>query len=115
MESKRAIIAIALSFVVLVGWSYLADHMGWNGQPAPQTQQEQAAPQAASQAASQAAAPAPRAETPVFLPSAGREVTVTTPLYKAVLHSGGGVLKHFSLARYRTAITAGAPDRKSVV
>lgn len=109
MESKRAIIAIALSFVVLVGWSYLADHMGWNGQPAPQTQQEQAAPQAASQSVEQATAPAPRAETPVFLPSAGREVTVTTPLYKAVLHSGGGVLKHFSLTRYRTAITAGAP------
>lgn len=109
MESKRAIIAIALSLVVILGWSYLADHMGWNGQPAPQTQQDQAAPQAAPQAAQQAAAPAPRSDAPVFLPSAGREVTVVTPLYKAVLHSGGGVLKHFSLTRYRTAITAGAP------
>lgn len=106
MESKRAIIAIALSFLVLVGWSYLADHMGWNPQPAPQTQ-EPATPPAAEPAP--ASTPAPRAEATIFPPSPGREVTVTTPLYKAVLHSGGGVLRHFSLTSYRTSITPGAP------
>ena len=29
MEDKRTIIAIVLSIVVLIGWTHLAEYMGW--------------------------------------------------------------------------------------
>lgn len=102
MENKRAIIAVVLSFIVLVGWGYLSEYMGWTPKSVPATEQKTAA----SAPAPSVVTSAPEAVTPApaFSPSTGHEVTVTPPLYKAVLHSGGGVLRQFMLSRYHMGI-----------
>ncbi len=107
MESKRPFIAIVLCLLVLVGWSYFSEYMGWVPRPAP-------APQAAFEDG--------RAETqtsvtqssqpvvvPSFVPTVGRKVTVDTPLYTAVFHSQGGILQSFQLKNYREALEEDAP------
>ncbi len=43
------------------------------------------------------------------MPTKGRLITVETPLYKAVLHSNGGVLRQFYLKQYRTSMKENAP------
>jgi len=48
----------------------------------------------------------------VFVPTAGREVKVDTPLYTAIFHSGGGVLKSFELKGYREDIKPGSPLKR---
>lgn len=104
MENKRAIIAVVLSFIVLVGWGYLSEHMGWTPKTEPVVQQ-----QAVTQSAPQAVPNAQASAAPVFIPSPGREVTVTTPHYKAVFHTGGGVLRQFILSGYRVGIEQNSP------
>ncbi len=39
MENKRIIIATVICFVILVGWQYIAEHMGWVPKQAEQTEQ----------------------------------------------------------------------------
>lgn len=103
MDNKRALIAVAISFFILIGWGYLSEYMGWMPKTPPAAEQQTA------QVATPATPEAPRAApAPLFVPSPGREVTVKTPLYTAVLHSGGGVLRHFQLERYNTGIGAGS-------
>ena len=109
METKRLILALGLSFLILFGWRPLAVYLGWAPEivaPEPTAQnsaQEQSAP---------APAPAPAAPAtppPSFVPTAGRLVTVDTPLYKAVFHSNGGVLRSFALKKHRTGLDEHSP------
>ena len=112
MENTRNIIlTVVACLVILIGWSYVADYMGWSSKNAPAPPQTQSTPQEAAPAAS-APAPAPAASLPLpqFMPSEGREIIVQTPLYKAVLHSGGGVLKSFELQNYRTQVAPNSPN-----
>ncbi|UZP69115.1 membrane protein insertase YidC [Desulfovibrio mangrovi] len=109
MDNKRLLIAVALCLAVTVGWNFLAQHMGWLPEPVEQ-QQVAAAPEANSgNAQAQTALGVDQPAVPVFQPSEGREVTVSTPLYKAVLHSQGGVMKSFFLNDYKVSINAGSP------
>jgi len=114
MDSKNIILAVAVCIGILVGWNYLAEYMGWVAKPDPahRAQQQKAEQQPPEQ---QSAASAPAASTPippgVFTPSEGRVVTVQTPLYTAVFHSGGGFLKSFVLRKYRVTV---APNAGSV-
>ncbi len=114
MESKRLIAAIAISVAIFLGWNALSLYMGWVP-PQPDPAVQSAAPQGASPSApaSQNGSAkgtdagifdeAPLA-APAFTPSEGRLVSVETPLYKAVLHSKGGVLRQFSLKGYTNGV-----------
>ena len=83
MEDKRTIIAIVLSIVVLIGWTHLAEYMGWV-QPRTQEARQEAAPSPAPTPEA-VVSTAPATPAPVFTPAPGREVKVETPLYSAVI------------------------------
>ncbi len=103
-SNKRLLLATLLCFGLLVGWQYLAQYMGWIPEPVA-VEETAPAPQAAAPAPlPDAAPPAPR-----FAPSEGREVRVDTPLYTAVLHSGGGVLQSFALKKYAAGVEDNSP------
>ena len=106
MDDKRTFLAIALAIAVLLAWTPLAEHMGWiqpQQRPAP-TQEATPAPAPAAQTAV-----APASSLPVFTPSAGTDVKVETPLYSAVIYSGGGILRSFTLKHYDETIKADSP------
>ncbi|MDR2695648.1 MAG: membrane protein insertase YidC [Deltaproteobacteria bacterium] len=114
MDNKNLMLTIALCVAILVGWNHFADYMGWIAKPDPAqvAQQQKAAQQPGggkgeAQAPAASAPPAPLAPG-VFTPSEGRAVTVRTPLYTAVLYSGGGFLKSFELLRYRVGVAPGS-------
>jgi YidC/Oxa1 family membrane protein insertase len=122
METKRLILAVALSVCIFLGWNFLAQRMGWL--PAPPDSAVRTAPKQDATAADArgmagqldgdagkiAADPDPSSfQLAAFIPTEGRLVTVDTPLYKAVLHSAGGTLRKFELKRYRTGLMEGAP------
>ncbi len=109
METKNVLLTIAICLGILFGWGKLAEHMGWVTKPEPprQTTQQNAPPQAPPPQAAAASAPLPQA---TFTPSEGRRITIETPLYTAVLHSGGGVLESFVLRDYRKTVEPGSPD-----
>ena len=102
MEKNRLILATALSFLVLIGWSYFF---------APKDQPKPAAP--VQQAESQVAPQGPIQPSPLpslaLVASKGQSVTVDTPLYSAKLNTHGGLLESFVLANYRQGIQADAP------
>lgn len=107
MEDKRTFIAIGLSLVILVGWNYFAEYMGWiQPRPVPAPQEIVSAP---PPDAAPALSSTPEMSIPLFAPSAGQEVRVETPLYSAVLYSGGGLMRSFTLKNYTTALGANAP------
>lgn len=117
METKRIFLAVVLCSLLFIGWNFLSLHMGWV--PAPPEESEQAAPAPAQEARALPADPAPAspagdpsgaaAVLPAFVPTQGRPVTVDTPLYRAVFHSGGGILRSFELKRYRVSLGDDAP------
>ncbi len=111
MDNKRLLLATAICFVVLVGWQYLAEFMGWlpKKEPAPLPAAEMTAPE---QSAPQSAVM--EAPLPAFAPAEGRVVTVDTPLYRAEFHSGGGILKSFVLKKYRTTVALDSPEFEMV-
>ncbi|HDQ40831.1 MAG TPA: membrane protein insertase YidC [Desulfonatronum sp.] len=130
MDHKRALLAISLSLAFLVLWS-------WFFGPDRQSQPPGTVPPAAEAPSlvpapspispspeTQAAAPAQPLDskdsseppaldlglgTPSLGPSSGQRLSVTTPLYEAVLNSEGGVMEHFVLLQYRQGIAPGSP------
>ncbi len=113
-DSKNLVIAIVLCLLILVGWSALSERMGWVSKPDPAVvaqQQEQARQEAEAEKARQlASATTPDGKPlPAFVPAPGKEVVVKTPLYTAVFHTGGGIVRSFSLHRYRFGVEADSP------
>ncbi|MDR1776703.1 MAG: membrane protein insertase YidC [Desulfovibrio sp.] len=107
-DNKNMILAIALCLAVLFGWGRLAEYMGWITPPTQQVAQ-QTGQQDGQPAPQQQAPPTPVEPEPTFVPAPGQDVSVKTPLYEAVLYSGGGILRSFSLRLYGTGHDAGAP------
>jgi len=104
-DNKNMFLAIGLCLVVLLGWSYISDYMGWTPKPPVAVEKtEPAAPAAPVAPAVEPAVPAPR-----FTPSEGRDVKVETPLYTAVFYSGGGVLRSFTLKKYAETTQENSP------
>ena len=130
MDMQRAFLAIIISFVILIGYQYLFPP------PAPQVapgqleqqgnttgktdnkvvQQTNNAAENAVQGGPSGDAPVMQAhpQQPVVVDPAAREITVETPLYRAVLFEQGGGLKSFILKKYRTAKTEDAPSMEMI-
>lgn len=115
MQNKNLIIAIVLCLGIMFGWGYLAEYMGWVKRPDPvvTVQQEAAQDQnrilAEQTQKQEAAAKSLAATLPVFTPAEGRDITIETPLYKAVVYSGGGILRSYSLTKYGKGLEATSP------
>ena len=110
-DGKNLILAIVLCLLVVVGWSYLGQVMGWAPKPVPPAEQQQTQA-TAEQAKPAQPAPAPTSlaePLPVFKESQGHDLTVSTPLYTAKLYTGGGILRSFELTKYRTIVAKDSP------
>ncbi|MGE4299620.1 MAG: membrane protein insertase YidC [Desulfovibrionaceae bacterium] len=104
METKRVIIAVALSLLVLIGWNYLFPAPPAVDNPA-QTQNQTAEPQAQAEL-EKSVAPA---VAPAFVPTAGRSVHVKTSRYDAQFNTVGAVLEHFRLLAYKKSMEPDSP------
>jgi len=101
---NRALIALALSFAIFVAFLYFGQKMQKpvpTGAPAPQAEVKPATPSPAAPPPAKAARPSPPPPRPTR-PS--RDITVETPLYKAVFSEQGGALKSFQLKKYRESM-----------
>ena len=110
-DNKNLILAIVLCLIILFGWGHVAEYMGWAPKPDPaqMAQREEAARKEAEKAEARKAEAARTATLPTFTPSAGRDITVASPLYEAVLHTGGGTLRSFRLRKYQAGLAPDSP------
>jgi YidC/Oxa1 family membrane protein insertase len=113
---KRTLMAFVLSFVVLVGWSYLfsPDREQPATPPAPSENVEEAVPDrdrsAPPQIQQPAAQPQVKTEEKPAAPNAQRKlVEVDTPLYNAVISTEGPTFTSFQLKKYRRTSDPGSP------
>ncbi|NLZ18389.1 MAG: membrane protein insertase YidC [Desulfobulbaceae bacterium] len=106
MDLYRTFLAIALSFIILLGYQY------YFAPPAPEqpTTPAQPAEQASQNPTETTATGTPGAPTTTATvaeatvdPNA-RDITVDTPLYTAVISEQGGAIKSFLLKQYRAGI-----------
>jgi len=107
---NRALIALALSFVIFVAFMVLGEKLKKPTEaPAPTppaVTRPETAPAPATKPAATPAAPAPVAPpAPVARPATpsrtARDIVVETPLYRAVFTEAGARLKSFQLKKYR--------------
>lgn len=120
---KNMVLAIVLCLIVVFGWSYFAQYMGWIQPPDPKLVAEQEAlmKQQAAEEAKRKELADKEAVLPNFTPAEGSDIVVETPLFKAVMYSGGGPLRSFELKKYRTTLDPKSPfinvvsDRTSAV
>lgn len=117
MDMYRTFLAIILSFLILIGYQYFFvppkttappvatnQQAGESKKPAGQTVQK------TGQTPAQAKVPAAVATTPaVEIDKKARDITVETPLYKAVYFEQGGGVKSFVLKKYRREVAKNSP------
>ncbi|HEB49828.1 MAG TPA: membrane protein insertase YidC [Desulfobulbus sp.] len=111
MDLHRALLAFVLSIAILLGYQYFFVRpvvQQQPRQPAPAgdtARQDPSAPGKAPAAAPAAPAEAAPAATSmvqqVAVNPAARDITIDTPLYKAVINEQGGGFKSFVLKKYR--------------
>ncbi len=105
MDMYRTFLAIALSFVILLGYQYFFAPPVQEPQP-PATSSGQGTV-ASSPDATVNGAPTTVSSTAteVAVDPAARDITVETPLYTAVISEQGGAIKSFLLKQHRTGIS----------
>ncbi len=112
---KRTILAFALSFLVLILWSFLFNPS--KDQVAKKSETpETVAPKTVSQSPETASAPhtaiskAPEKTKITLAPETDeKEVVVDTPLYRAVFTNAGPTIKSFKLKEYRESVEPESP------
>ncbi|MCU0597338.1 MAG: membrane protein insertase YidC, partial [Desulfobacterota bacterium] len=103
---KKTILAFVLSLVVLIAWSVLFA-------PKPTEKKEPQGKEEPSK--SQPAQPAPTVQKmekpaePAVVVADEKEVTVDTPLYRAVFSTKGAAIKSFKLKKYRVTAEPDSP------
>ncbi|MDR1946801.1 MAG: membrane protein insertase YidC [Desulfovibrio sp.] len=119
MDNKRLALAIGICIVIFLGWNFLSYKMGWI--PEERAPVKATVPSAVSgespgadAAGGGAADFAGSGPAPAVSASPGRAVSVETPLYRAVLHGNGGILRRFVLKQYRTGIGESASQVEMV-
>jgi len=96
---KRTLIAVVLSLVVLLGWSFLQQKIA-----PPKPKPAELSPLKAEAPAEKEQAPLPAppsAELPETRETAATDVVVETDLYKAVLSTEGAIIKSWELKTYK--------------
>jgi YidC/Oxa1 family membrane protein insertase len=120
---KRVLLAIVLCIIVLVLWEKFFVPKKQPAPPSTSPAVEQAPPAPTKPDQAEPAVPkippgeAPATSTPSFpAPTAhtGRDVTVETPLYRAVFTETGARLKSFVLKNYRETIEKDSPGKELV-
>lgn len=108
MDLQRALMAIILSFLILIGYQYFFAPRAVR-QPAGVQQQigTKAEPKASMEQAAKPVAPAAAVHSVKVNPTA-RDITVETPLYTAVINEQGGGVKRFVLKKYRKELAKGS-------
>lgn len=117
MDMYRTFLAIILSFLILIGYQYFFVPPKTTAPPVATSQQDQESKKPAAQTVqgteqtpAQADVPATVAKTPeVQIDKNARDITVDTPLYKAVYFEQGGGVKSFVLKKYRKEIAKNSP------
>ncbi|PIE65255.1 MAG: membrane protein insertase YidC [Desulfobacterales bacterium] len=105
MDMYRALLAVIISFAILIGYQYF--FVPQVQQPVSEPVTEAVAEQPVQQQEQHVISPQktaviePQPETPVAVERQPEELTIDTDLYTAVLSEKGGVLKSFVLKRYR--------------
>jgi len=104
---KRTILAIVLSFLVVLGYNYFFVKPQQQAQKPPQQQSQEQAKSEQGATTAEKPAPAAAPATAARLPKAevkqqvqSRSITVDSPLYTAVFNTRGGVLTSFKLKKY---------------
>ena len=113
----RTFLAIILSFLILIGYQYFFVPPKTTAPPVTTSQQDKESKKPAAQTVqgteqipAQAEVPATVAKTPaVQIDKNARDITVETPLYKAVYFEQGGGVKSFVLKKYRQEIAKNSP------
>jgi YidC/Oxa1 family membrane protein insertase len=115
MDQMRLLLALVLSFLVFMLWNFFFGHESPPQQKsAPQLRQEAqkeekseplvpAAPPSSVTMSSLESTAAPKSERPA------RQITVETPLYRAVLSEKGAGINSFRLNNYRATAEADSP------
>ncbi len=111
METKRAIVAVLLSLIILMGYQYIVLPRLTPELSSEETvalvAQQQSAPAAVPSDYAQPATIQTAAPTQVALEATpGRDITIDTALYSAVLSESGGGFKSFKLKDYRKELAA---------
>ncbi|MDO9042761.1 MAG: membrane protein insertase YidC [Desulfocapsaceae bacterium] len=115
MDTYRALLAVVISFVILVGYQYFS--VGFDSKktvkdPAPQTSVSSVTPPALNQtvqpppqqeALKQSLPPSVSPDRPI------REINVETDLYSAVITENGGAIKSFILKDYKASLAQNSP------
>ena len=108
---KRVILAFVLSFVVLIGWSYL---FGPKTEQAPP--EDFSSPEKETPFSHTPVAPIPEPVMPprteeVSVPhiEEDEEIKIETPLYEAVFSSAGAAIKSFKLKNYHETLEEDSP------
>jgi YidC/Oxa1 family membrane protein insertase len=105
---KRALIAIVISFLILLGWSYLFPPAKPPAEPLPAPTPAAAVAEAAPTSAESAVAPeGPDGEEPAVAPAveaaAEEELFITNGLFEVTLSNRGGVAHSWKLLAYTTS------------
>lgn len=109
MDLYRTFLAIALSFLILLGYQYLFAPPMPEQEPAPAgtptqtTTPDPSETQTTAPTVPGTPAPSPAVAEVVVDPDA-RDITVDTPLYTAVISEQGGSIKSFLLKQYRSGV-----------
>ncbi|MCD6319050.1 MAG: membrane protein insertase YidC [Candidatus Desulfofervidaceae bacterium] len=111
----RAIAAFVLSMLVILLYDYFflpKKHIKQTSPPAVAPVQ----PQQPKEAKVRSTPPVPlKTEKSIFVPTdSGREIVVSTPLYKAILCENGARLKRFILKKYRQTVDPNSPPQDIV-
>ncbi|WP_028581139.1 membrane protein insertase YidC [Desulfogranum japonicum] len=104
MDLHRAILAVAISFLILFGYQYFFVKPALEEQSKAVQEQVVEAGQSADAQVSAASTSTDTTLPTVAVDSEARDITIDTPLYTAVVDEQGGGFKSFALKQYRTDI-----------
>ncbi len=112
---RKTVIAIALSFLILVVWQLFfvktppkPVHPAVN--PTPEAKVEEPAAKRSIPAVKEDLAVIPKETVPATTEAiVGRDITVETPLYRALITTAGGRIESFSLMQYKETISDNSP------
>jgi YidC/Oxa1 family membrane protein insertase len=107
---KRVILAFVLSFVVLIGWSYLFGPKTQQVPPEDITPPEKEIPHSGPVAPMpEPVVPSRAEELTIARTVEDKEIKIETPLYRAVLSTAGAAIKSFKLKNYHETLEEDSP------